>query len=211
MSLEKPKGFESKMTGSGSTHEPVIVRQGRMQPAAFLVAFAGAAAWGASGLTVHGSRLVLSYVILCVCGLAAAGCIYSLLRPSTMLEMRDQGLRVADVGEVPWASLSSLEVYLPKPQTPASRVMQALTKWNHRIRNSSRVLRVVGAAQPLNGPKADADRHTIALIVQFRVEAELETVIAEIKRFAPSVRVEYGPGARSPSRTNWSDGRESAS
>ncbi len=177
----------------------VVIKQPRTKSGLFLALLAIAALWGALGIASTGFERTFRLVALVACGLTGLFFLYFLVRPPTVLEISYRGIRFAGRREVAWTDVERLKILvLPTPFLD-SCWMRVLFPFPWVVRRASRYLGVVSVegseveartARPLRRMAG-----TVPVVSQAQLPMPLEKVANMIKEFAPTVPIDYGPGA----------------
>lgn len=176
---------------------PIVIRQGRMRSAIYLLVMAGLAVWGGLGLSSAGFERGYRMAALLVGAVVALMFAYTLARPQMVLEISDRGLRWPR-RTIRWEDVQTLRVLLLPVTFMQRRWIRRLNPVFWLVRRSLRTLGVVpregvepggGAAWLMRG------RGAVPVVSQAQIDMPLDEVVTMVARFAPDLPLEYEPGA----------------
>ena len=186
-------------------YRSVVLKQPRSKSALFLASLALVAVWGGFGLASTGFDRTIRLVALVACGLSGLFFLYFLVRPPTVLEISHSGIRFphgirsARGTEIPWKDIDHIRIFLLPVPFVDKPWMWLLSPGPWLIRKAFRNLGVV----PVEGSELDVTTSrplrriagTVSIVSQAQLPMQLEQVASMIMEFAPTVPIDYGPGA----------------
>jgi hypothetical protein len=182
----------------GVEEKLVVIKQSRKKLAVFATVMGLAAAYGAFGFDSPGFERTYGLTILAICGPLALVLAFFVIRPSTVVQIYDSGVRLPRRPAIPWTEVAGMKITFWTGVGGDRWV-----RYVYPARWMRRPLRFLGFA-PVPGSSFDIQNQgwtrrmngVVPVAAYSQIPMELEELASLIHRFVPQLPLEYGPGAK---------------
>ncbi|MEA2510443.1 MAG: hypothetical protein QOG21_2525 [Actinomycetota bacterium] len=177
----------------------MVIKLSRKKSAVSMIIMGLVATWGAFGWHSSGFDHAFRLTALAICGPLTLLLAFLVIRPATVVEIDDSGVRVPRRPAIPWAEVAGMKITFWTGVFPPDRWVRYIfpTWWLRRPLRFLGFIPVPGSGfDKENAGRMRRINGLVPVATYAQLPMELEELASLVRRFAPQLPLEYGPGAK---------------